>query len=93
MNKFGAKETEQIFAEHEQRMAKRQLENDLEDKKETRKLFLWFCVYAIVTIFVVWILVGLVATSVTTISEVGLKSIVEQVWCGKDVTCTLLETK
>ena len=89
MNKFGAKETEQIFAEHEQRVAKRKLE----DKKETRKLLLAYIGVSIAALFVIWILTFLVATSLTTISEVGLKNIVEQVWCGKDVTCQLSETK
>jgi ABC-type phosphate transport system permease subunit len=89
MNKFGAKETEQIFAEHEQRMAKRKLET----KKETRRLFLAYLGVSIAALFVIWILTFLIATGLTTISEVGLKSVVEQVWCGKDATCQLSETK
>ncbi len=93
MNTAWKEEMEQIFADHEQRVAKRKLESDLEDKKENRKLFLWFCGYAVLCIVVVWMLMGLVSTSVTTISEVGLKSVVEQVWCGKDTTCQLSETK
>jgi hypothetical protein len=90
MSKTWKEETEQIFADHEQRVAMRR---QLENKKDTRRLFLWYCGYAIVTIFVVWILTFLVATGLTTISEVGLKGIVEQVWCGKNVTCRPLETK
>jgi ABC-type phosphate transport system permease subunit len=89
MNKFGAKETEQIFAEHDQRMAKRKLE----DKKETRKLLLAYIGVSIAALFVIWISTLLIANSLTTISEVGLKSVVEQVWCGKDTTCRLSETK
>ncbi len=90
MNKTWKEETEQIFAEHEQRVA---MGRQLENKKDTRRLFLLYLGVFIAGMFVVWIFMGVVATGLTTISEVGLKSIVEQVWCGKDVTCRLLETK
>ena len=93
MNNTLKEEMERIYADHEQRVAKRQLENNLEDKKHTRKLFLWFCGFAVVTIFAAWIFIGVVVNSLRTISDVGLKNVVEQVWCGKDAACKLPETK
>ena len=70
-------------------LTQQRLNRKLEDKKDKRELFLWFCEYVVLCIVVVWILTFLIANSLTTISEVGLKSVVEQVWCGKDANCTL----
>jgi ABC-type phosphate transport system permease subunit len=70
-------------------LTQQRLNRKLEDKKDKRELFLWFCGYVVLCIVVVWILTFLIANSLTTISEVGLKSVVEQVWCGKDANCTL----
>jgi ABC-type phosphate transport system permease subunit len=63
---------------------------DADSKKDTRKLFLVFFGFVVTGILAIWIFTAVLITqTVTTVSDVGLKNVVEQVWCGKDANCSL----
>lgn len=62
--------------------------------KSFSKLFPWVFGFAVTSILAIWILTAVLITqAVTTVSDVGLKNVVEQVWCGKDAACKLPEMK
>jgi hypothetical protein len=62
--------------------------------KHFSKLFPWFFGFVVTCILAIWILTAVLITqTVTTVADVGLKNVVEQVWCGKDAACKLPEMK
>lgn len=49
-----------------------------------------FIGFVFVVLVCYWIMLGVfVFTGLNTVSEVGLKGLVEKVWCGQDETCKL----
>ena len=62
--------------------------------KTFSKLFPWFFGFVVTCILAVWIFTAVLITqTVNTVADVGLKNVVEQVWCGKDAACKLPEMK
>ena len=58
------------------------------------KIVPWFIGFTFILIIAIWIVAGLtIYKGIEAVSEVGLKSIAEHVWCGKDADCKLLESK
>ena len=83
---------DKIKKEHDQMVADMRKRWDTDSKKDTRKLFLVFIGFVFTGILAIWILLGAIVQTVSTVADVGLKNVVEQVWCGKDATCKLSDT-
>lgn len=50
----------------------------------------WFIGFCFILVISGWIVLGIVAyKSINTVQEVGVKGVVEQLWCGKEPNCKL----
>lgn len=54
------------------------------------KIVPWFIGFVFICILTGWIVFGVIASKVfSEVSDEGLKSVVENVWCGKQQDCKL----